>query len=464
MYRTGDRARWRADGTLETLGRTDGQINIRGHRIDPGEIEAALLAIDRVRAAAVRAWPDGSGNTTIAAYVVGAPAAGLRRRLRQKLPGFMIPEHFETLDAMPLTPAGQIDREALPSPSAIENGERSLAARNELERRLTAIWESVLDARPIGIEDNFFDLGGHSFQVAKLLRKIEIEFGARLSMAAVFEAPTISLLAKLLSNGASMARVPRATTLQPAGALEPLIWVYGGPLFRTLAQTLGTHRPFVGVDLDHDDEGLEHAPFAEFATRLVRIIRERQPHGPYYLGGWCISGLLAYEIASQLLEAGEKVGLVVMIDAPNPAHYFKIPKIALLRSKAAYHLKRLLRTQIGELFPYLRERAKGLFTHLSNRSLEEESPLQKALSRAAIGYDPKPIAARVLDIQPLEHPEIWNLRESWAPHLKEGNFEIREVPGDHVTMLEEPHVAALAACIKTGLRDNLVEIRRIAAG
>jgi amino acid adenylation domain-containing protein len=468
LYRTGDLARWRTDGTLECLGRIDNQIKIRGFRIEPGEIEAALLEHEEIRTAAVRVWPDASGNLSIAAYLTGGLALeriDLRRFLKQQLPDYMIPARFVTLDALPLTPNGKVDRNALPDPSAMEKAVVSIAARNEMERKLVAIWESVLDARPIGIEDNFFDLGAHSFQVAKLLHKIEVEFGARLSMAALFEAPTISSLAELLGDRSLIARVPRVSNMQPAGALEPLFWIYGGPIVRSLAGNLGTQRPFLGVGLEHgENEDLAGCTFQEIAARLARIIRAQQPHGPYHLGGWCISGLLAYEIASQLIAAGEKVGLVVMVDAVNPAHYFKIPKYRLLASKAAYHLRRLMRTEIGNALAQARRRVPEIAKKLFAGPAAPENPFLEALNTAVTHYDPKPIPARVLAVQPTEHPEIWNLYESWAPHIARGEFEVREVSGDHLTMFEEPNVAALARCINKCLRNNVVEIRRAAAG
>jgi amino acid adenylation domain-containing protein len=465
VYRTGDLARRRPDGTLECLGRIDNQIKIRGFRIEPGEIEAALLDHDEVNAAAVRVWPDALGNWCIAAYVTGSPKDDLRRFLQQRLPDYMIPVRFVKLDALPLTPNGKVDRNALPKPVVAGHVDELSAPRNEMERKLVTIWESVLDARPIGIEDNFFDLGGHSFQVAKLLRKIEIEFGTRLSMAAVFEAPTISTLAELLGDGSLIARVPRVSSLQPAGALEPLFWVYGGPIVRSLAASLGTQRPFLGVGLEHaENEDLAGCTFSAIAARLLGTIRAAQPHGPYLLGGWCISGLLAYEIAAQLIDAGEKVELVVMLDAPNPKHYFKIPGYRIRASQAAYQLRQLMRTEIGDALSYTWKRSREIVKQFFAGRQERENPFVAALNAAVINYDPKPIQTRVLAVQPVEHPEIWNLREGWASHIEKGNFEVRDVPGNHATMFEPPHVTALASCIRKSLRDNVVEIRRAAVG
>ena len=467
IYRTGDLAKWHADGTLECLGRIDNQIKIRGFRIEPGEIEAALLDHDGVQAAAVRVWPDASGNLSIAAYLTGTPVETeeLRRFLAQKLPDYMIPARFIELDALPLTPNGKVDRNALPEPSGAAKAIITVAPRTETERRLVAIWESVLDVRPIGIEDNFFDLGGHSFLVAKLLRKIDLEFGERLTMAAAFEAPTISRLAELLRDKSSLGRVPRTINLQPAGAGEPMFWIHGGPLFRPLALHLGTKRPFLGVDLEkHDSDTKSHVTLPELAARLLHTIRAAQPHGPYHVGGWCISGLLAYEVAAQLIEAGEKVAMVVLVDGLNPTHYREIPKHRLLASKFAFHWKRLMQTEIRDLFGYLRKRAVGGATQIRERKSDQVDPFEHVLNSAAISYDPKPIAARVLALQPADRPEIRDLRASWAHLMKHGSIEVRDIPGDHVSMLDEPNVSALAKCINSRLLDNVVEIRRAVAG
>jgi thioesterase domain-containing protein len=460
VYRTGDLARWNAEGALECLGRIDNQIKIRGFRIEPGEIEAALMDHEDVRAAAVRVWPDASGNLSIAAYVVGhAHPESLRGFLQQKLPEYMIPARLIPLDTLPMTPNGKVDRNALPEPAASTTFAGTVAPRNEMERKLVGIWESVLDVRPIGIDNNFFDLGGHSFLVAKLLRKIDSEFGETLSMASVFEAPTISRLAEMIGDKSSKGRTQQVVTLQSAGTREPIFWIHGGPLFRPLSNHLGTNRPFLGVSFASGEE-VAGRTLPQLAEGLVRTIRAAQPHGPYHLGGWCISGLLAYEAASQLIDAGEKVALVAMLDALNPTHYRAIPKYRVLASKAVFHLKRLLHRPIGEMFTYGAEHSKSLATQVVDRSPAGDG---HNLDPAAIAYDPKPISAPVLHIQPVERPQGRDLRVSWASFLSQGNLEIRDVPGDHVSILMEPQVGAIARCINRKLQDNVVEIRRAVA-
>ncbi len=469
LYRTGDLARRLSDGTLECMGRIDSQVKIRGFRIEPGEIEAALLDHEDVRAAAVRIWPDASGNFSIAAYIAGAPKDDLRRFLQQTLPDYMIPARFVTLDQLPLTPNGKVDRNALPEPSTIDKTDRYLAPQSETERQLATIWEGVLDTRPIGADDNFFDLGGHSFLIAKLLRKIEVEFGTRLSMAAVFHAPTVARLAALIEAKPPSSLMPHTINLQPLGTREPLFWLHAGQYFRPLAESLGTNRPFIGVDCERGEvEDFSKYTFSQFATKLLHTVRAAQPHGPYHLGGWCVDGLLAYEVASQLIAMGEKVSLVVLLDAINPTEYRTVPKYRLLASKIQFHLKQLTRTQLRDIFRIGKDRLRGFATQLFNREEENADPFVTAISNAAAVYDPKPIAARVLALQPAERPTTWDLHQSWKQimkfSVKGGGFEVRNVPGDHLTLLQEPNVAKLAACINSKLRDNVVEIRRVANG
>jgi thioesterase domain-containing protein len=259
--------------------------------------------------------------------------------------------------------------------------------------------------------------------------------------------------------------MPRAAVLQPAGFLEPLFWIYGGPMFRLLASRLGTKRPFLGVSIEESEKAdFSNSTLADIARRLMAQIRAAQPHGPYHLGGWCISGLIAYELASQLIEAGEEVSLVVMLDAVNPAHHRTIPKHRMIASKAVHHMSRLLRMEWGAALAYAGDRWEGFLKQLTERNPRRDDGFENAMLAAALNYQPKPIRARVLAVQPEERPRIHDLRVSWANFLKQGNFEIRDVPGDHLTMFGEPRVGALAACIQKSLLDNVGDIRRAAAG
>ncbi|MBW5281365.1 amino acid adenylation domain-containing protein [Burkholderia gladioli] len=234
LYRSGDLARWRADGELEYLGRDDHQVKIRGFRIEPGEIEAQLAACEGVREAAVIAREDGGAGARLVAYVVAEPdealAAALRARLAAVLPDYMVPAAFVRLDALPLTPNGKLDRRALPAPDALafahQDGE---APRDEREASLAALWSELLGVERIGRHDDFFALGGHSLLAVRLLARISQTFGVTLPLSTVFSATTLARLAEALEAQRGRAERP---ALPPLRALPR----DGGPLPLSFAQ------------------------------------------------------------------------------------------------------------------------------------------------------------------------------------------------------------------------------------
>ncbi|HYH82071.1 MAG TPA: condensation domain-containing protein, partial [Longimicrobium sp.] len=203
LYRTGDRARWRADGTLEFLGRTDFQVKIRGFRIELGEIEARLREHSAVREAVVQVREDAPGDTRLVAYVVAEESAGadvLRAHLGQALPAYMVPAAFVVLEALPLTPNGKLDRKALPAPEYASAEEKYVAPRTPTEEVLAGIWAEVLRLERVGVEESFFDLGGHSLLATRVVSRVSAVFGVELPLRALFEGPTVAELAKAVED------------------------------------------------------------------------------------------------------------------------------------------------------------------------------------------------------------------------------------------------------------------------
>jgi hypothetical protein len=195
MYRTGDRLRWTAGGKLEFVGRVDEQVKVRGFRIEPGEIEAALCSHEGVREARVVVREDEPGEQRLVAYVVGeADADALRGHLRRSLPEYMVPAAFVALDRVPLTPNGKLDVRALPAPeyAAVD---RWVAPRTPVEEALAEIWAGVLGVRRVGVHDDFFELGGHSLLIVRLLAEIKGAFTLDLSIRTVFAMPTLEAMA-----------------------------------------------------------------------------------------------------------------------------------------------------------------------------------------------------------------------------------------------------------------------------
>jgi acyl carrier protein len=210
LYRTGDLARYRRDGEIEFLGRLDRQLKVRGYRIEPGEIEAALLADERVRACGVVGRNERPSGRRIVAYVVAEPGASvseeeLRRHLKERVPVYMLPSAFVLLDELPLNSNGKIDRSSLPEPEAARqpSAKSFVAPRTPEEEMLAEIWSELLGVSPVGAEDNFFELGGHSLLATRVVSRVREACGVELPLRLLFEAPTVAELAKHLAEAAN---------------------------------------------------------------------------------------------------------------------------------------------------------------------------------------------------------------------------------------------------------------------
>ncbi|MEK6230027.1 MAG: condensation domain-containing protein, partial [Actinomycetota bacterium] len=220
MYRTGDLARWRSDGVLEFLGRADAQVKLRGFRIEPGEIEAALCGETGVAQAAVVARQDRAGQPPrLVGYVVAAPGAvvevaGLRASLSRRLPDYMVPAAIVVLERLPVTPNGKLDRRALPEPDLMPSGLRRLP-RTPQEEMLCSLFAEVLGVAGVGIDDNFFELGGHSLLATRLISRVRSSLDVEIGIRSLFEAPSVAALARELGS-ASAARAPLRAVARPA--------------------------------------------------------------------------------------------------------------------------------------------------------------------------------------------------------------------------------------------------------
>jgi thioesterase domain-containing protein len=265
-------------------------------------------------------------------------------------------------------------------------------------------------------------------------------------MAALLDAPAVAKPQHRLIN------------IQPKGSRPPLYWLFGGPTVQPLADTLGPDQPFFGVALDPEEqrELSYSSSMGDIAAYFVRIIREVQPHGPYFIGGWCLAGILGYEVAYQLEEAGEEVGLLVLVHATNPVHFLRIGNLALGWSKLKHHLATLLRLKGRRRRRYAMDRVAGVFDrvaewfHLPPASAEVVA-LNKIIDHAAIGYAPKPYSGDVALFQPADRPDVLDYRPGWREVVR-GGFAAFEIAGAHRTMLEYPNVVELAARMNACLR------------
>jgi len=304
LYRTGDLGRCRSDGSLEFVGRVDYQIKIRGIRIELQEIETALHAHPAVKEAIVVARQNEPNHQRIVAYFV--PAAGsslametLRSFLAEKLPEFMIPTAFVKMDSLPRLPNGKLDRLRLPAPpqSRPQFAHSMVTPRNTTELKLVKIWETVLVMTGIGVMDNFFELGGNSLAGLYLLAQVHKVFDRRMSPAAIFEAPTIEQMARLLDQD-EVILSNALSALQIRGSKPPFFWIHGEMSNAFLPRYLSPDQPIYA--LLHQSEDGAPARFTtveSIASAYLREIRAVQPTGQYFLGGFCFGGLVAFEIA-----------------------------------------------------------------------------------------------------------------------------------------------------------------------
>ncbi|HVS00369.1 MAG TPA: amino acid adenylation domain-containing protein, partial [Thermoanaerobaculia bacterium] len=320
LYRTGDLGAWRPDGTLDFLGRMDFQVKIRGHRIEPAEVEDAIKRHEGVEDAVVLAYEPVPQDRRLVAYVVGDVVVDeLRHSLRERLPDYMVPASFVTLAALPLAPTGKVDRKALPPPEPQSSGESFVAPRTQIEKVLADTWAEILGRERVGVADDFFALGGHSLLAVRLMARIEHLFGVKLPIALLFEAPTLGHLAAAIQS----APVERSALvrLQVGGAGRPLFLIHpvGGGVFAyvELAKKLGAERPVYGLQAVAEGNG-HPATMEDLAARYLARVREVQAEGPWLLAGWSSGAVMAYEMARQIESSGDATALLAMIDPPAP--------------------------------------------------------------------------------------------------------------------------------------------------
>jgi amino acid adenylation domain-containing protein len=352
LYKTGDLARYRPDGILEYLGRVDNQVKVRGYRIELGEIEATLAGHPAVQSCAVLAREDTPGDKQLVGYIV--PRQGnsptvedLQDFVKQRLPEYMTPGRFVFLESLPLTNNGKVDRKALPVPTAVASTEY-LAARTPTERALTEIWQRLLQRDRVSTHDDFFDVGGHSLLMLKLMSEIKQHLGVDLPLSSILEHTTIETSAVAIDAllgvrdaggagpvmsaadasetsgaAASTSGVSPWLTQLKAGGPQCLFFVYDGDgdvlPYVNLARRMPPEFAVYGISpFGLPGIPLGHLTISEMARHCVESIQRRQPHGPYLLGGLCAGGVIAFDAARQLEQSGNTVELVILLDAIRP--------------------------------------------------------------------------------------------------------------------------------------------------
>ena len=480
MYRTFDRARFRHDGTLEYLGRADDQVKVRGVRIEPGEVEAALRAHPAVREAAVAAHGAGE-RRALAAYLVPEPEtalpapAVLRAFLRERLPEAMVPASYAAVDALPRTTTGKLDRRALPAPptAAADDARAPVAPRTPEEARIAEVWREVLRAPGAGVHDDFFESGGNSLLALRLLARIRETLGVELSVATLLQGPTVAQVTRAIADSAvPPVRLP-VVALQPHGPARPLFLVHAGgghvACYAPLAALLAPDQPVYAFQARGLDDGLEPLQGVEaMAAHYLEGLRRTQARGPYRLGGWSYGGIVAFEMARQLRLADE-VELLALLDTARPESRDDV-RMALDHASV---LRRILTDLFGwsgtavVTIEGLRgrppeEQLRHAARKLGPRLLPPERlPEVAALTRvrmanhnALVDYAAQPFPGRITYFRTRGSAGMVSSQEAmrfWG-RLAEGGFGVHEVGGNHGTLLQAPHVETVATALRAVLR------------
>jgi thioesterase domain-containing protein len=464
LYRSGDVARHLPDGNILFLGRADDQVKIRGYRVELGEVAAILRQHPALRDAAA-ALRDDAGDARLVGYVVPSgeqtpQAAELRRFLEERLPGYMVPRAFVALSELPSTPHGKLDRRALPAPGPQAHAAPSDQAspRNMLERQVLEVWRDVLHRPQLGVEDNFFDVGGHSLLAVKLFARLERILGRKMPLAALFQAPTVRQFADLIGDPDLALSLPTVIPLAPAADGAPFFCVASMdalaylPLSRRLDGVLPLYvlQPLGAVNPERPDLDVP-----SLAARYAEAVRQTHPQGPYYLGGVCSGGVLAFETAQELRRQGQEVALLALIDTWYPSRGL-LTLLNGLTDRFLFHARMLREHKGRQRVHYLRGRLRALLRAIQPPAAEGPPtehavverywrPLRAAYRRAFPHYEPQPYGGPMAIFLGAETPAgaFFDPRARWR-RLAEGPLDVLTTAGNHTTMLREPHVRELA--------------------
>ena len=483
MYRTGDLVRYRPDGLIEFLGRGDQQVKLHGFRIELGEIEAALSQHPAVRQALVLLREDHPADKRLVAYLVAQPlqevsAQELRAFLREHLPTYMIPAFYISLTELPLTPNGKIDRRALPTPEQVQQnvGEEFVAPRDALEAQLTQIWEEMLDVRPIGVCHNFFDIGGHSLHAVSLIAKIQKQMGQKLPLSVLFQRPTIEQIADVLRQRSSVPSRSPLVAIHPHGSKRPFFAVHPGSgdvfCYYDLARSLGSDQPFYALeDPDIHQQEFPYVPLEMMAARYIKAVKDIQAEGPYLLGGYSFGGHVAFEMARQLRQQGQRVDMLAIFDTTVPAIISQMPQdeASLLTTVIMELLQDSARKSAGEMYSELQtltqdEQFTYALQQVQAAKIElPDSPaswlrLQVQIFRTRMHtiqhYHPEPYPGPIVLFRSSQVEEFGDVRKELLDQFDYGwhelsrQVEVYTIEGYHDTILLEPHVQALAEHLK----------------
>ena len=502
LYKTGDLARYRPDGVLEFMGRSDRQVKLRGFRIELDEIEATLNGHPAVQQAVVKLHDGAACDKQLAAYIVAQPGVPTQEHelltfLSSKLPKYMLPSTITRLETVPLTASGKLDRLALPNPDlhTSTRGVCDSAPRSPVEQLLSEIWKQLLETNSVRNHDNFFSLGGHSLVATRLASRIRNTFGVEIPLRLVFDKPTLEQMASVITelqlHHSDQGWKPSGKSfvaIQPNGSKPPFFFVHGFEGYANLAAYVGPDQPMYGLD-----QALDANRFLtrveQLAAHYVGDIKAICPHGPYFLGGHSFGGLVAFEMAQQLRKAGEEVGLLVLVDpttlrlahqqlssAANQPNPQRQPSTERFGSRILRYLRRLQELPMRTRARYLWQRFLVMLTGITLTPLTKKGKRLTSKICLKLGWTMPP-ALRAFFIREVLYSDVYRAAaRAYQPHrycgptiliLAEQKGEVDRravwtalipngltsytVPGNHDELILGPQVGVLAGHLRNCL-------------
>ena len=457
-YRTGDRVVWTESGELDYLGRLDDQVKIRGVRVEPGELEHVIRALDGVRDAVVVVRGE-VGDRRLVAYVVGPglEPAPLRDALTRQLPAALVPDAIVMLESLPVTSNGKLDRRALPEPGQESAAVAGGAVSGPTQRGLAAVWADVLALRlAVGPDDDFFALGGNSLDALRLLTAIEEQFGRRLSVRTLLASTRLADQAAAIDATRHERAAGTMVPLRATGAHTPFICVltdHRGVIgLRNVLPATLTDQPVFGVQaIDPAVPSWRTSTIEEIAAACLHAVRAERPHGPYRLGGHSLGGVVAFEMACRLRRAGEHVELLVLLDTVPP-HGFRWPGRIAARHRhlRGTSIRRHVRGYASLVRAAAQQAAAMARGDVVVRSWPRgfDDPWDRAgAARIVRRYHPPTLTAPVTVMSTHESEvQLGGCDLGWSRHVG-GPVRTCRLPGDHETIFTEPDVRALAAAL-----------------
>ncbi|MFI1711342.1 amino acid adenylation domain-containing protein [Streptomyces griseoruber] len=471
LYRTGDLVKSLPDGELVYLGRNDDQVKIRGHRIELGEVESLIRCVPQVTDCVVARWERADDDVRLVAYLVVHPdtdwqtlAAGVQEELRAQLPAHMVPSHFHPLDSVPKSFNGKVARDRLPTPDPSVPGPASpipVLPRDSAELRLAAIWKDLLGLDAVDVRTRFFDLGGHSILAVRMMAQVKKEFGRALPLSSLTGDSTIETIVDML-RAQGEAEWSSLVPIRTTGSQRASFWIHpaGGNIlcYSVIAKELGPEFPIYGLQARGLEPGQEVIPdIHSMAANYVADIQLLQPHGPYIIAGWSFGGMAAVEVARQLVELGEEVAELIMVDtgtddaAPNtmdledPYFLAEIGRVISNDSGQGMSPTELGAVEHGHRAAHFvgLVRAQGIMPPAFDvPDLRRFVSVFAACNEAYRHYPTPQLPPRTTLIRAIDNPQP-DPDLGWSS-LVSGRLRVIRAPGDHVTVMSPPNVASFA--------------------